>query len=241
MKKPIFLLVVLASGVASGLAYGGATLLLVEPHLDYAIEIENQQMFVSGAAQDGPEFRSEFNEFRLWQKSGMVLGGVVMGLSTTALFGIVYSLSAKAIPGRNGPTRGLVLAGIMFAVLYVPAFLKYPPTIPGEGNPDTLVMRSVLMLILMAVLGFGAVGFYRVYRRIPHRRILVLAGYVGFALAVALLLPASPDAPSAAPNVWDYRAMSAVSTAVFWASLGVILGLFWDRYMLADRLHAQSR
>ena len=241
MKKPIFLLAVLASGVAAGLVYGGSILFLVEPHLDSAIEIENQQMFVSGAAQDGPEFRTEFNEFRLWQKSGMVLGGVVLGLSTAALFGIVYSLSTGALPGRNGPARGLVLAGIMFAVLYVPAFLKYPPTLPAEGDPDTIILRSILVLTLVAVLGFGAVGFYRIYRRILHRRILVLAGYVGFALAVTLLLPASPDAPSDMPNVWDYRIMSAVSAAIFWASLGVILGLLWDRYMSADRLHAQTR
>lgn len=241
MKKPVFLLVVLASGAAAGLVYGGANLLLVEPYLDSAIEIENQQLFVSGAVQDGPEFRSDFNEFRLWQKSGMMLGGVVLGLSLAALFGIVYSLSVRAIPGRNGPVRGLVLAGIMFVVLYVSVFIKYPPTLPAEGDPDTLALRTALMLTLVAVLGFGAVGFYRIYRRIPHRRMLVLAGYVGFALAVVLILPASPDAPSGMPNVWDYRAMSAVSAAVFWASLGVILGLLWDRYMSADRLHAQSR
>ena len=241
MRKPIFLILVLFSGMVAGLVYGGATLLLVEPYLDSAIEIENQQLFVSGAAQDNPQFRSEFNEFRLWQKSGMVLGGVVLGVSTAALFGIVYSLSTGALPGRNGTARAMVLSGIMFAVLYVPVFLKYPPTLPAEGDPGTLMMRTTLALTLMAVLGMGAVGFHRIYRRIPHRRVLVLAGYVAFALAVALLLPPSPDAPSAMPNVWEYRAMTGISAAVFWASLGIVLGLLWDRYMPATRLRAQSR
>ncbi|MCE2508497.1 MAG: CbtA family protein [Nitrosopumilaceae archaeon] len=241
MRKPVFLILVLVSGAAAGLVHGGATLLLVEPYLDYAIEIENQQLFVSGAAQDTAEFRSQFDEYRLWQKSGMVLGGVLLGMSTAALFGIVYSLSIRALPGRNGTARSLVLAGMMFAVLYIPTFLKYPPVPPAEGSPETLAVRTALHLSLMAILGLGAVGFHRVYRRIPHRRILVLAGYVGFAVAVTALMPASPDEPSAMPGVWEFRAMSALSAVVFWASLGIILGLLWDRYASAARLHAPSR
>lgn len=49
MRRPVFL--VLAAGAVAGLVHGGAVLVLVEPYLDYAKEIENQQLFVSGAAR----------------------------------------------------------------------------------------------------------------------------------------------------------------------------------------------
>ncbi len=49
MRRPVFL--VPAAGGVAGLVHGGAVLVLVEPYLDYAIEIENQQLFVSGAAR----------------------------------------------------------------------------------------------------------------------------------------------------------------------------------------------
>ena len=64
MRRPAFLILVLIPGAVAGLVYGGATLILAEPYLDYSIEVENQQLFVSGAAQDSAEFRSQFDEYR---------------------------------------------------------------------------------------------------------------------------------------------------------------------------------
>lgn len=63
MRGPAFLILVLIPGAVAGLVYGGATLILAEPYLDYAIEAENQQLFVSGAAQYSAEFRSQFDEY----------------------------------------------------------------------------------------------------------------------------------------------------------------------------------
>ncbi|MBI1658692.1 MAG: CbtA family protein [Thaumarchaeota archaeon] len=64
MRRPAFLTLGLMSGAVAGLVYGGATLILAEPYLDYATEVENQQLFVPGAAQDSAEFRSQFDESR---------------------------------------------------------------------------------------------------------------------------------------------------------------------------------
>lgn len=61
--RPAFLILGLIPGAVAGLVYGGATLIL-EPYLDYATEVENQQLFVSGAAQDSAEFRLQFDEYR---------------------------------------------------------------------------------------------------------------------------------------------------------------------------------
>ena len=40
------------------------------------------------------------------------------------------------------------------------------------------------------------------------------------------------------PGVREFRIVSALWTAAFWASLGVIPGLPWDRYASVARLRA---
>jgi hypothetical protein len=44
MKTSIFLIIVLVSGALAGLVWGSANLVLVEPYLDEAIGIENQNL-----------------------------------------------------------------------------------------------------------------------------------------------------------------------------------------------------
>lgn len=100
-------------------------------------------------------------------------------------------------------------------------------------------MHIIPNIKLLAAL--GAVGFHRPCRRMPNRRLLALAVYVGFALAVAVALPAGSDVPSAMPEAWEFRVMSALAVAAFWAFLGVISGQLWDRYAPAARLQDSFR
>ncbi len=69
MKRSIFLLLVVGWGAVDGLAQGVVTLFLVESYLDFAIEIENQCMFMSGIAQDSAEFRVSHEKTCIMQKS----------------------------------------------------------------------------------------------------------------------------------------------------------------------------
>ena len=43
---------------------------IVEPYLDQAIGIENQNLFASGEEEDTPEFWVEYEGYRDWQKGG---------------------------------------------------------------------------------------------------------------------------------------------------------------------------
>lgn len=230
MKTSIFILIVLASGASAGLIQGMVNLVVVEPYIDWAIELENQALFASGQEVDSSQFRIEYDAYREWQKGGHVLAAVILGTATGALFGIVFVLSRLSIPGRNDLVRSVILAGIMWAVLYVVPFLKYPASLPGTGGDgETLAVRTALYLSLMAVSGFGALGFYRLSRRLEGRRKTVaLAGYVTLVVAAFLALPGnSDDAGDSSDLLNAFRVTSFLTVTVFWISVGVIMGLFW--------------
>ena len=92
MKTIVFIAIVLASGALAGLVHGTVNFAIVEPYLDQAIGIENQSLFASGEAEDNLEFWAEYESYRVWQKSGQVLAGVILGIAMGSLFGIVYAL-----------------------------------------------------------------------------------------------------------------------------------------------------
>jgi len=71
---------VLFSGFSAGIIHGLTNLTLVEPYLDEAIGIENQNLFASGEAQDDHTFWVEYNSYRNWQKGGQILAGGILGM-----------------------------------------------------------------------------------------------------------------------------------------------------------------
>ena len=93
MKTFLFILIVISSGAVAGIIHGSANLIFVEPSLDQAIGIENQHLFASGEEKDTPEFRAQYDDYRIWQKSGQVLAGGILGISMGSLFGIFRTQS----------------------------------------------------------------------------------------------------------------------------------------------------
>lgn len=231
MRTLVFICIVLVSGSAAGLVHGGVNMVLVEPYLDAAIELENQGLFASGQATDGAEFRAEYEGYRAWQKSGMVLGTVVLGASVGSLFGIVFARSRGSLPGGGDVKKSFALAGMMWLALFLVPFLKYPANPPTVGEADTVAMRVVLYVALVAISGAGAACFYRLSRRLAGRqRALAPAGYAALIAAAYVLLPGNPDPVSAPAELIDgFRAASVVGITSFWASVGLFLGLFWSR------------
>ena len=232
MKTIIFLAIVLASGALAGTIHGIANLAIVEPYLDIAIGIENQHMFASGEEKDTPQFWVEYDSYRNWQKGGQVLAGAILGTSMGALFGIVYALSKNSLPGKNNLQKSFVLAGVMWLAIYVIPFLKYPANPPTVGDPETVVLRSILYLSFIAISGFGVVGFYQLYKRLKQNtRVLAFAGYVVFVGIVFVLMPPNPDEISAPMDLVNgFRTMSFVAVTVFWVSVATIMGLLWHKF-----------
>ncbi len=231
MKASLFIVVVLISGAIAGLIHGTVNFAIVEPYLDEAIGIENQNLFASGEEEDTPKFWVEYEGYRMWQKSGQILAGVILGTSIGALFGIVFALSRNSLPGKNNIKKSLVLAGIMWFTMYLIPFLKYPANPPTVGDGETIVLRAILYVSFIAISGFGAVGFYKLSKKFKNNKKLVaLLGYGIFITAVFFLMPENPDEITAPMDlVTEFRIMSVLGVSSFWISIGLILGLFWNR------------
>lgn len=232
MKTSIFLIIVLISGALAGLVWGSANLFLVEPYLDESIGIENQNLFASGEADDTLEFWVEYEGYRSWQKSGQMLAGVILGTSIGALFGIVFALSRNSLPGISNIKKALVLAGIMWVTIYFIPFLKYPANPPTVGEADTVVLRSILYLSLIAISGFGAVGFYKISKKFTGRKKLVcLVGYVVFISTIFVVMPENPDEITAPMDLVNgFRIMSVLAVSTYWIAIGLILGILWNHF-----------
>jgi hypothetical protein len=231
MKTILFLAIVLVSGAMAGTLHGAANLVFVESYLDEAIGIENQNLFASGEAEDTPAFWVEYDNYRNWQKSGQVLAGAILGTAMGALFGIVYVLSRNSLPQGSELKKTFTLAAIMWLTIYIIPFLKYPANPPTVGDPETVVLRSILFLSFIAISGFGAVAFYQLYKKLQSKKIAAFVGY-GIFLAIAFaLMPPNPDEITAPMDLVNgFRAMSVVAVSVFWVSIAVILGGLWHKF-----------
>jgi predicted cobalt transporter CbtA len=243
MKTPLFIAIVLLAGCFAGTIHGIANLAIVEPYLDEAIGIENQNLFASGEEEDTPQFQVEYESYRIWQKGGQVLAGAILGTSVGALFGIVFAYSRKVLPGEHHVKKALVLSGIMWFTIYFIPFLKYPANPPTVGDAETVVLRAVLYLSFIAISGFGAVGFYQLYKRLQKRKkIAAFIGYAAFISAVFIAMPANPDEVTAPMDLVNgFRVMSVLAVSIFWISLGIILGLFWEKLQPDKSIKAQIK
>jgi len=199
-------------------------LVFVEPSLDQAIGIENQNLFATGEAEDNSEFWIEYDGYITWQKSGQVFAGGILGISIGALFGIVFVLSRNTLPEKTDLKKALVLAGVMWIVIYFIPFLKYPANPPTVGDPETVVLRGVLYLTFIAISGFGAIGFYKLSQKLKTRKFIAAAGYIAFIGIIFVAMPENPDRITTMDLVDHFRMMSAFTVSLYWLSLGLILG-----------------
>ena len=231
MKTFLFILIVLVSGAFAGLIHGTVNFAIVEPYLDEAIGIENQNLFVSGEEEDTPQFWIEYDAYRDWQKGGQIFAGVILGVSIGSLFGIVYALSRDSLPGNHDVKKTMILAGLMWFSIYLIPFLKYPANPPTVGDGETVVLRSILYLVFIAISGLSVVGFYKLSQKLEkNKKLLAVMGYGIFISVVFVIMPENPDEITAPEDlVNEFRIMSALGVTSFWVSIGIILGIFWNR------------
>jgi predicted cobalt transporter CbtA len=232
MRTALFITIVLLSGCFAGVIHGLTNLAIVEPYLDEAIGIENQNLFESGEEENTPQFQAEYESYRIWQKSGQVLAGAILGTSMGALFGIVFAFSKKILPGEHHVKKALVLSGIMWVTIYLIPFLKYPANPPTVGDTDTVVLRAILYLSFIAISGLGAIGFYQLFKRLQKgKRLFAIIGYAAFISTMFVVMPDNPDDVTAPMDLVNgFRIMSVVAVSIFWIAVAVILGAFWQKY-----------
>lgn len=231
MKSAYFIVIVLVSGFTAGIIHGAVNLVIVEPYLDQAISIENQNLFATGLVEDTPQFWAEYSSYRDWQKSGQILAGGILGMSIGALFGIVFAYSRNALPKGHTVKKTFVLAAIMWFTIFLIPFLKYPANPPTVGEAETVVLRSVFYLTFIAISGFSAVGFFILYKKLENKKYLAFVGYAVFITTVFFIMPPSPDEVTAPMDLVNgFRIMSVMAVTTFWIAEAIILGLLWQKY-----------
>ncbi len=232
MKTVFFIVIVLVSGFVAGVIHGTVNLVIVEPYLDEAIEIENQNLFATGLAEDTPQFWAEYSSYRDWQKSGQLLAGGILGMSIGALFGIVFAYSRNSLPKGHTLKKTFVLAAIMWLTIFIIPFLKYPANPPTVGDVDTVVLRSILYLSFIAISGFSAVGFFILYKKLQNKKKgLAFVGYAVFITTVFFIMPVNPDEVKAPMDlVNSFRIMSVIAVTTFWIAEAIIFGMLWQKY-----------
>jgi predicted cobalt transporter CbtA len=230
MKTIAFILITLVSGAIAGTILGLINQLLVEPYIDQAIGIEVQNTVASGEPVD----LDELAQYRVWQKGGEIVAGAILGTSISALFGIVYIYSRDSLPGSNNNKKGLILAGIMFFVIFLIPALKYPANPPAVGDPETIEYRESLYIGMLVISGFTALGVAILYRRLGQshkesRKVIVPPIYAMIIALAFAVLPANPDEITISYDLlMNFRIVTTITMGIFWGALGLLLGSFWD-------------
>lgn len=232
MKTVTFVIIILFSGALAGLIHGAVNFTIVEPYLDQAMGIENRNSFESGDKEDTPEFWVEYEGYRTWQKSGQILASVILGISMGALFGIVFTLSRNSLPGNHDVKKSFLLAGIMWFTLYLIPFMKYPANPPTVGDSETIVLRTILYLSFIIISGIGTLLFYKLAQKFKNnKKFICLIGYGVFISVAFFIMPENPDEITVSMDlINEFRLMSVLGVSSFWVSIGIILGLFWNRF-----------
>ncbi len=236
MKAFTFVMITLLSGTIAGTILGIINLALVEPYIDRAISIETQTAVKEGEVIDPVELQ----DYRLWQKGGEIAAGAILGMSIGALFGIVFLYSRNSLLQQSNSNirKALILAGIMWFVLFLVPALKYPANPPAVGDPETIYYRESLYIGLVAISGFSALGLALLYwksgNKVPinrYRFITVLIIYTAIIAGAFYILPPNPDKISVPQDlVQDFRIASALTMSIFWGLLAIIFGAFWNRF-----------
>ena len=229
MKTIIFIAITLLAGAIAGTILGAINQVAVEPYIDYAVELEMQNTNQSSQIINPAEFTS----YRLWQRGGEMLAGTILGLSIGSLFGIVFAYTHNSVPGSNNKKKALIVAGIMWFVLFLIPALKYPANPPAVGDPETIYYRQSLYVAFLVISGFSALGLAFLYRKMGALNIkksIIPVAYAAIISGAYLAMPANPD-PINAPMdlVMGFRITSAITISMFWGLLGVIFGTFWDK------------
>lgn len=232
MKTFTFITITLFSGAISGALLGLINQGMVEPFIDKAIGIETQKQVNAGKIID----LAQQSQYRIYQKEGEIVAATVLGTSLASLFGVVFVYSRSSLAGSNNKKKALILAGLMFFVLFLVPALKYPANPPAVGNPATIYYRESLFIGFIAVSGFSTLGLALLYRKLgknqSKRKIgIPLIIYAAIMISAYLVFPPNPDRITIPMDlIMSFRIASVFTTSIFWGLLGIIFGAFWDKF-----------
>ena len=206
----------LLGGLVAGAVVAVLHLLLIEPVIERAIQIESQSAPLHESVTAPVVSRAT-------QRWGLVAGLLLFGTVWGTLFGLLAYVSRARQPQPWSAAKwGFLLALAAGWTVSVFPFLKYPANPPGVGEPETIGYRQGLYFgfVALSIAGTAlAAGLHGRLRR--SRRWIAPVAYTLYAVALFALMPSNPD-PVRMPArlVWTFRAVSLSALIVFWMILG---------------------
>lgn len=218
------------AGAIAGLLSAVVSLLLGEPSVRRAVELEEAAAHAAGQAEHAEVFS------RTTQQGALFLVSMLTGLALGILFALVYALWQQRDPDADSWRRAILLsvAGLV-AIALIP-FLRYPANPPAVGDPATVDARTTAYLASILIGVVAVTAAVQLHRQLADRgvrpplRQLAALGVVLVGLAATWLLPGSTDVSEApADLIWNFRLASIAALIVLWLGLGAVFGLLGER------------
>lgn len=232
------------AGALAALAAATFALWFAEPAVDAAIALEAQHV-AHAMMGGGEELVSRATQKGAGLYTAMLLYGTAMG----GLFAIAFaSLYGRVV--RIGPrSLALLLALAAFVVLTLVPALKYPPTPPAVGVPETVQLRTAEFFAMLGYSVLAAVAGVWLFRRLAGRlawidRVLAgIGGYIVLIVLFQLTLPVVDEVPEGFPAtlLWQFRLGSIGAQAMFWAVAGIAFGRLAERTLRDTRAARATR
>ena len=234
MKELTLVGITLSSGVIAGIILAFLNLGIVEPTIDKAIALEVQKQVSSGENVN----MSELIDYRYWQKAGAFAGGAIYGAGLASLFGVVFVFARSRLPGKNNKQKAILLAGIMWLVLFLMVALKYPANPPAVGDPETIYYRETLYVGYIMISGLAALGMAVIWirTRMNSKKIIIPLMYAAIMVTAYVVMPSNPDKIEISMDlIQTFRILTAITIGVFWGILGIIFGSLWDKFLSREQ------
>lgn len=234
MKALTLVGITLSSGVIAGIILAFLNLGILEPTIDKAIALEVQKQVSLGENVN----MSELIDYRYWQKAGAFAGGAIYGVGLASLFGVVFVFARSKLPGKNNKQKAILLAGIMWLVLFLMVALKYPANPPAVGDPETIYYRETLYVCYILISGLAALGMAVIWirTRMNSKKIIIPLMYAAIMVTAYVVMPSNPDKIEISMDlIQTFRILTAITIGVFWAILGIIFGSLWDKFLSREQ------
>ena len=150
------------------------------------------------------------------------------------LLGIVFAFGRKIIPGSNNTKKAIILAGIIWLVIFIMPAIKYPANPPTVGDPDTINYREYLYISFILISSFTALGLSIIYTKMKAKTSLkfltVSVIYAIVMVGAFVFVPPNPDKITAPMDIVNgFRIMSVLTMTMLWIVLGITFGMLWDK------------
>jgi hypothetical protein len=223
------LVIALVAGIAAALVTAAFHALLVEPIIDRAIAVEASLDAGHSHGAAAPIVSRE------WQRVGLWIGWVGVGITYATLSGAAYFLAWR--PLRNAAAwqwRAAVAVAGGWAIGLFP-LLRFPANPPSVGDPTTIAERTRdflafeglgLIVVILALLVWESefVGRRGGGRRVLLAGLAAAATWAAGSLGLYLLIPMAPQPgipPQSIEIVEEFRRHVVVGQLLFWLVFGI--------------------